>query len=852
MPGGFQSRLIFLLSLVTVLFFSSFACTPRPEAVGNTSVAVGQAPLKVTFTNNSINADELHWDFGDGSSATTGAQEKTVIHEYRKAGTYSATLTAFRVENPKEQAVISFAVTVAPGPLDHVSLVPSAPEVEVAQSLQFTATTSDQFDNEIPGLTFEWSASSGGIIEPTGSFRAGVAAGAFPDAVQVRVTQGANQASATANVDVIPGALDHVGLGPDSVELDIGEHESFTAKSFDQFDNEIQGLTFEWQVMGGVGTVGSDGRFTAGTRAGTFPKALQVKGSLNQVTRSTAAEVTIRPDPLRAVELEPKEATVEVMGQQQFTARSLDQYGNEIAQLAFTWNSDGPGKVDDTGHFTAGTKAGSFEDGLVVEVTDGTASARSTARVILQPGPLDQVRLDPATAVLEITNQQQFKATPLDQFGNEISDALVSWRVVSDVGAIGSDGLLKVGTKAGLFPGSVSAELVQGTNRALATAEVLIQPDPLETVRITPAHAFVKSGAKQEFSAVGLDRYGNAIPGIEFLWKATGGAINQNGLLTASGNPGRYEVRASATYGGNPASASASVAVPPTWLPAGRTVIGREWHASVLLTDVAVLIVGGNQAELYDPESGRFSEAGFMQSQRTLGFTVTLLKDGRVLMVGGGGQRGLSTAEIFDPASGNFSLTGSLNMARREHTATLLPDGKVLIVGGRTLDMAGSNQTISTSEIYDPGTGTFYPTGSLDTGRFGHTATLLADGRVLIAGGGRFLPSGSVGCLATAELYYPSTRTYTPVVDTMKSCNHHNSATLLENGKLLFVGRGNVGVGPGFVRVDCAAQLFNPATETFACPSGMTKSHLSHTATLLPNGMVLLAGGITVEAEAVN
>ena len=149
--GSFRSRFALLLSvpLLLALAFILVACTPRPEAVGSTSGAVGQAPLTVTFTNNSTNADQFRWDFGDGTSSTTGIQEKTVIHEYSKAGTYSATLTAFSGENPKEQDVISFPVTVEPGPLDHVSLEPSAPKVEVAQSLQFTATALDQFDNEI-------------------------------------------------------------------------------------------------------------------------------------------------------------------------------------------------------------------------------------------------------------------------------------------------------------------------------------------------------------------------------------------------------------------------------------------------------------------------------------------------------------------------------------------------------------------------------------------------------------------------------------------------------------------------------------------------------------------------------
>ena len=494
--------------MLLILAFIFIACTPRPEAVGSASAVVGQAPLTVTFTNSSANADQFRWDFGDGTALTTGIQETTVIHEYSKAGTYSATLTAFQAESPEEQDTITFPVTVEPGPLDHVSLEPTTPEVQVAQSLQLTATAFDQFDNEIPGLTFEWNASTAGIIEPTGTFKAGVAAGTFPDAVQVHVAQGAIQASATATIQVSPGALDHIVSGPDSVELDIGESRSFTAKGFDQFDNEIPGLTFDWEVTGGVGRLSSDGRFTAGTKAGTFPETIQVKATHAQAIKSTSSQVSIRPGPLRAVEVNPTEVTLQVMEQQRFTARSLDQFGNEIPQLALTWIAGASGQVDPEGRFTAGTKASTFEDGVVAEVSQGSASARSAARVMVKPGPLAIARVEPADVVLDIGASQPFLASAWDQFGNEISDALVSWSLVSDVGALDSHGVLESGTKAGAFPASISAVLVSGTKRTSATADVLIRPDPLEMVQITPAHAFVEGRATQQFSACLLDRSG--------------------------------------------------------------------------------------------------------------------------------------------------------------------------------------------------------------------------------------------------------------------------------------------------------------------------------------------------------
>ena len=105
--------------------------------------------------------------------------------------------------------------------------------------------------------------------------------------------------------------------------------------------------------------------------------------------------------------------------------------------------------------------------------------------------------------------------------------------------------------------------------------------------------------------------------------------------------------------------------------------------------------------------------------------TATLLANGKVLVAGGGDN--LATAELYDPATGTWTFTGSLNAGRGAHTAALLSDGKVLVAGG------GDN--LATAELYDPATGTWTFTGSLNAGRYLHTSTLLTNGRVLIAGG---------------------------------------------------------------------------------------------------------------------
>jgi hypothetical protein len=268
-------------------------------------------------------------------------------------------------------------------------------------------------------------------------------------------------------------------------------------------------------------------------------------------------------------------------------------------------------------------------------------------------------------------------------------------------------------------------------------------------------------------------------------------------------------------------------------------------HVAVLLNNGLVLIAGGYatttqvaSAELYDPATGTFAGTGSMAHARAHA-TATLLPDGTVLVTGGWAVSSpLNTAEVYDPATGTFSATGSMLHPRSDHTATLLPDGHVLIVGGM-----GNAATPATAELYDPATRTFTATGSLATGRNYHTATLLPNGRVLVAGGLNDA-CGTYHDCASAELYDPATGLFT-ATGSMAQGHALHTASLLSDGRVLIAG------GQHYIASVKEAELYNPATGTFS-PAGnmLSGGRHAHTATVLQDGRVALMGGIGVSSSA--
>ena len=186
-------------------------------------------------------------------------------------------------------------------------------------------------------------------------------------------------------------------------------------------------------------------------------------------------------------------------------------------------------------------------------------------------------------------------------------------------------------------------------------------------------------------------------------------------------------------------------------------------------------------------------------------------------------------ASVSDGKSaGTLKATGSMSVGRCCHTATLLPNGKVLVAGG--FQQEGDLQ--ASAELYDPAAGKFVPTGSMTIARVGHSALLLKNGKVLLVGG-----FGDNGQLASAEIYDPATGKFTPT-GSMSSRRGGFTATLLKDGKVLIAG-GNDGTWLA------SAEVYDPGTGKFTSTGSMSTVRAAHAAALLGNGKVLVTGGDT-------
>ncbi len=468
-------------------------------------------------------------------------------------------------------------------------------------------------------------------------------------------------------------------------------------------------------------------------------------------------------------------------------------------------------------------------------ITAAAGSVSGSTSLTMTAPVLVSIAVTPANPSISTAQTQQFTAT--GTYSNNTTQNLtgsVSWTSsATGVATINSSGLASA-----VATGSTT---ITATSGAISGATGLTVNAPtIVSIFVVPANTTIRVGSTQQFAAIAL-LSDNSTQDVtaSVNWSSSLPSyipISSTGLVTAlnaafttiSASKDSFSASTQA-QAISPFTGGGSISMPST----------RKSHTATVLNNGQVLIAGGFNslalatAALYN-SNGTFTATGGSMITARVFHTATLLNNGKVLIAGGfNGSTYLSGAELFDPATGTFTATGSLvTGARAHHTATLLNNGKVLIAGG--LFSNGATTTpLASAELYDPADGTFTATGSLAATRYTATATLLNNGKVLVAGGF----NASVD-LNSAELFDPAAGSFTSAGSSMTAARSSHTATLLNGGKVLLAG------GSSGSTFTASAEVYDPVAGTFTATTGnLSEARVSHAASLLNSGKVLLTGG---------
>ena len=542
--------------------------------------------------------------------------------------------------------------------------------------------------------------------------------------------------------------------------------------------------------------------------------------------------------------------------------------------------SIGPDVGTVTGTSVSVTPAATTTYTLSATSVAGTSTASATVTVLQPPTGLAYL-VNPAVYAVGSAVRAN---TP-----SYVGGAIVSWTVSPALPAG-----LSLGPTTGIVTGTPTAEAAQatyaitGTNAAgSTTAELVVtvtpRVDPPANLSYSSNPATYAVGvaiAANSPSSTGgpISAYGvsPALPGGLSLDGATGVVT---GTPSAAATQADYTVTGSNASGSTPVSLRITVtaAAPPviTTQPTDQAVappatatftvvatdpgtITYQWQKNgtaipgataasyttpattstdggslfrVVVSNAAGASVTSNAATL---RVQGFLATGPMATGR-VGHTATRLTSGKVLVTGGSsGTVTLRSAELYDPVAGTFTDTGSMFVARQLHSATLLPDGKVLVSGGYS-----GSAYLPSAEIYDPTLGSFSPTtNDMPEARMDF-ASVLVGSKVLIAGGFRQTPGGSQLVnvyLSTAVLFDVASMSFGASIS-MNAERRGPTASLLPGGTVLVAG------GRGTSGVNSSAEIFDPVASTFAPTGAMASRREDDTATTLAGGAVLVAGG---------
>lgn len=575
--------------------------------------------------------------------------------------------------------------------------------------------------------------------------------------------------------------------------------------------------------------------------------------------QTTPALVTYSAPPV-AVSINPGSPSVAVNGQLTFSASVTGH-----SEVNVTWEvlagtatgSVAPATASTTTVFTAGGTPGTCQV-RARSVADTSKTATATVTITGPSG----FAVTPASLRIAPGTGQQFTAWLNGAATTAVTWSLQNFSTPSATASIDAGGLLAAGSTVTTF--EVKA-VNQASPSQSATALVTVATEV--TVQIVgPAASTISTLDAVAFSAAVSPQGVNPYVTWSVQEGAAAGRIIEvawfNAFLPPATAATYHPVATSIADPTRQATIAVTVQAPPSparfTAAAGAPAGTRAYHSAATLGDGRILFIGGNpdqggavlaSAELFQPATATFSVTGVPFQARPQGAACPMDAT-RILVCGGitGWNDASDGGEVYDSASGTFTVTANAMAAKRTGHAVLRlasgpHAGKLLILGGNNGPIPygiPAAQTTASADLFDPATLLFSPLGqSMKEARTAFTATELANGKILIAGGFSYAASGS---LATAELFDPATGTFAYTTAPMTQSRAWHSATLLSTGpqagKVLLVG------GNSNSDALASAELFDPASGTFsAAGATLLRPRQRHTASRLADGRIMIAGG---------
>jgi len=280
---------------------------------------------------------------------------------------------------------------------------------------------------------------------------------------------------ATQTITVTHGPVDSVTVTPETVELTIGQSQSFSSEVFDACENPIFDALITWDAE--AGTVTDQGVLTSGTKAGYYPEGVTAFAELETYLAKKAVSVTILPDPLDSATLSGFD--IAAGETRQLEAVASDQYGNRLEDLEATWSllDADAGAITEEGLYTAPKKAGVCNEAIQVEVKQRDKICKAVGSVTIVPGTLEQILAAPEKIELGMGMTQQFVAVGIDKFGNRISGLTFDWTAGADAGTISADGLFTASDEPGVYKDGVTVAATRDEVTRSKSLTITVEPD---------------------------------------------------------------------------------------------------------------------------------------------------------------------------------------------------------------------------------------------------------------------------------------------------------------------------------------------------------------------------------------